>query len=51
MRNVECSRHPLAFRWRPAGAKLCCGSYHPVSLEITTVVTIMLIIILVVILR
>jgi hypothetical protein len=51
VRNVGCSRHPLAFRWRPAGAVLCCGSYHPVSLEIMTVVTIMLIIILVVILR
>jgi hypothetical protein len=47
VRNVECSRHPLAFSWRPAGAESCCGSYHPVSLEITALVTIVLIALLV----
>jgi hypothetical protein len=50
MQNVSCNRHPLAFQWLLGWDNPCCGSYHPVSLHVTTLLTIMLVVIFVVIL-
>jgi hypothetical protein len=50
MQNVSCNRHPLAFQWLTRWDDPCCGSYHPVSLHITTLLTIILGVVIVVIL-
>jgi hypothetical protein len=47
--NIDSSRQPVPFPWRPAPDNLCCGSYHPVSLQKTTLLTITLFLILVVV--
>jgi hypothetical protein len=48
VRNVTCSRDPLASPWPPAWQDPCCGSYHPVSLQNTALLNIVLILITVV---
>lgn len=48
MSNVACRREPLAFHWRQGWQDPCCGSYHPVSLHIMTLVTIILAVIFIV---
>jgi hypothetical protein len=50
MQNVSCNRHPLAFQWPSGWDDPCCGSYHPVSLHVMTLLTIILAIIFVVLL-
>ncbi len=42
MRDASCSRKPLASQWRWGWDDPCCGSFHPVSLHLTTLVTIIL---------
>jgi hypothetical protein len=48
VRNATCSREPLALQWPSGWDNPCCGSFHPVSLHMTTLVTIILAVILVV---
>lgn len=48
MQNIDCRRHRLVFSWRLARRDPCCGSYHPVSLQNTALVNIVLMLILVI---
>jgi hypothetical protein len=48
MRNATCRSKPLAFRPLSHWNDPCCGSFHPVSLHITTLVTIILAVVLLV---
>jgi hypothetical protein len=47
--NLECSGQSLSFAWRPAPDDVYCGSYHLVSLQKATLLTITLFLILVVV--
>ncbi len=46
MHDVTNNKHSLTLAWPSSRREPCCGSYHPVSLQTTALVTMILILIL-----